>query len=217
MTSMPVPSTPTATDALLERKKILEENAALIGRGDRAREETALWEIALAAVKKQFATATDAELDMDTLLGTLHENFTQKKETLQKEIDGHTLRRDTAKADAEDNEKRRDTAKTELEKAQKTSDELDTSIHSRRAGMREEERSHNEKITFAAAQLSTTKSELDAATAKLEAIRKEDAETIAKNIAEETRLSRRANDLLIWEGRVRKMGEKLDPDFKMIL
>lgn len=213
-----VATTPTATDALLERKKILDENAVLVQELDKKRRELSDVEEALARSKKEHAELTEQHIPQAKKeLEDMHADHGRHTSRIQKEVDGHEKRRDDMKAQADDAEARRDKALGEINVVAAELVELELKTNEIKEKRKTEGDAHEKEMADHHASLSAVKTELAKATETLAATRKEDAETKEKNLAEEKRLTTKKRDLDIYHQRLEAEGKKIDPDYKIIV
>lgn len=213
----PVSSTPTATDAMLERKQILDENAVLKQNRDRMRDEHDLYAAALTMIREKFEAMVGREAPVEDILAMLKENFRQKKQDLTADIAVHESRLGSLKTDVASLAKTATDTQDTIDAKTGELAQIEARIADRKIIMAGDESRHTGLMVDLNVELAKTKEELAAAQALLDTTNKDHLEKTAWILKEEVRLSRRARDIAIYEGRILAAGKKVDPEFIMIL
>ena len=213
----PTSSTRTSIDALVERRQIVDGNAKLKAETESLRREHAVWVQAVEAIKERYSAHTAADLPIEEVAAMLKENFQKKREdhetAIQKASD--TLAGIKSEITAHTTMKRAVEGVWEQRQADLAA--IEASLETRKGEMRVEEARHASILeNLQTAQISA-RQDLDANLAQTAAIKAEQAEKTAWILKESMRLSTRERDIAIYEDRVLRMGQKIDPEFKMIL
>lgn len=212
-----MPQTATATDALAERKKILEGNAKLIQERDLI--ETDL---------KMLRSVSDA---LHQSINAMHGTTLTTREIADKFSADLIARKDELRRDINDSETRLETAKSELSRHTTLVDDKKKEVAGHEAHLnivRQEvanttavanaaKTEHEKNKVTQGEELSSLRSMILSASASLEAIRKEEADLKAFRVAEDIRLANKDHDLAVWEGRIRKAAAELDPPIEIII
>lgn len=204
-----VRSTPTATDALAQRKKILAEVSELTQKRDTVQREYLVWASALAAVKddlknKKVSVATEEEIKK---VATLSAH--KQRDTLQRDIRALEQRKTLKEAELDGLSILRDKVEKEIlaKTAQNTA--LGGEIERKQAWFKTE---HADNV----AHIEGMRKELEDITVRVEQAREEirdiDRKVSEKTewiLQEEKRLVTKGRDLAIYENRIRKAAEKV--------
>lgn len=179
--------------------------------------EHALYASALTDVREQFSALTGRNLTIDELAIVLKENFAKRKQELQSELDGHAAHVDILKKEVESLQANHLGVLSDLEIKSKELAEVEKRIPQLRSVMKQEEINHGKTIKDLNDKIVAAKKEHSQITTEA-AIKHTELDAREKWIlTEESRLSRRNRDIAIYEQRVLKAGQALDPNFKMIL
>lgn len=214
---MQVSSTPTSTDALIERKKILDENALLRQQHDILKRQCDELNIAKEEVRieldkkyKSIDSATDIHKkvskiieDENTLLYT--KNYNAYRVYLSKKENEEALIKSI-----EEKEKKASYITDRIESLQKEKDEIETLYKN----LRQE---HELKIESRKKELNDIETKTSDFKIILDADKKNHADKEQWIIAEESRLAQRASDIRIYEARIRKMATIAGIELNIIL
>lgn len=211
---MQVHSTPTAADAMLDRKRILDENAVHIQTRDTTLREIAQWQPVLAAIKAEVSALTgvpDAAHKANELLST---TLMEQRDVLQRQIDEKTaVLNDLDVADR--------TRKAEAEAADKALATVQATIATLKGeaakhedltrAAKEEHEANKSRIN---SEIGPLRNDLEQARNHLAGVKIEEEVLLNNRLAEDARLARKGADLAIYEARVRKLAAAagLDPD-----
>ena len=209
---MQVASTPTATDAWLERKKILEGNALHIQTRDNILRELAQYQPVLAAIKAEVAAHLNlAEIspDIHALLSTKlmeHRDALNKqideKRAISQDLDAQTLLKQKALIGAQGTA---DNAQSILKGLQ---DEV-----AKYQGLLEKTRSeHQSTLIETQNQIAPVVEELSQARNHLHSTQLEEEVLLQSRQAEDIRLANKGRDLAIYESRIREAAAKVNMD-----
>lgn len=210
---MSVRTTPTASDANLERKKIQDEIALLKQTRDTTRRECEQWASAKEAIRCELEAKTglilsteeyDAILSLD--LKKQRDDLVVTLNTLNSSIEEKTRIENTLTASIEALESREAILITNVENLKKDED-----LHKRSAGAARAD--HSDASVKKLTELGELDRQIGTARAMLDTITAEQDEKRPWILQEEARLARKASDLAIYETRIRKMAVAagLDP------
>lgn len=205
----PVPSTPTAVDALAERKRILDDNALLIQRRDKLREACGYYDAALAAVKEELEARHGADLTRDEISAVIDRAMATKEAEHQARFDDLVRREQTISSSVTELERKRLALGTTIEKNRKEVAKIDQE--------REEAiETHNKVLKRIHAERDHAQNEHAQAVGLFVAKRKEMAQAEADFTARERDLvererkaAQKGRDLAIYEDRIRKAAAAL--------
>lgn len=209
--------TPTATDALRDRKQILDENALLIQQRDLLKMEVMQYQGALSAVVEELkakGALSESHIGVhNTVMGILTE---QRGDALRKvvSLEGHhgkltdeipilEAKKASLTQEISDHEKKRELMEGEAS-------QVATDHNAKKASLDRELAGISEDLKIKKDELSTATTEL--ATAREEAVQKK-----AWMLAEEKRLALKGRDLAIYEERLVAGWKKIDPNYVLVL
>lgn len=212
-----VPSTPTATDALLARKEILEGNAVLLHERDTLSQEVAMWEHVLAVIREE-VKATGALPELTRLQdAAMVSELGPRRKKAQQELDQQESR-----IGANQHLITAQTAKIEAQRQQMTANDRQITV------LRDKRQTHEEATRVARETHATTSNELqtalmahmvkmDEAKKALQSTENEEQELRRMRATEEMRLGTKGRDLAIYEARIREAAAKLNPPMDIII
>lgn len=210
---MSVRNTPTAADALLERKKINDEIAILTQKRDTARRECEQWASAKEAIRLELAAKTGLVFSTEQYDKLLSLDLKKQREEIRTSIEELERSHATKKLSHTDIMAAVNVATELKEKIEKNIETLkvDEGFHKKAAEVARldhlEAKESKEKV------LGEIDKKIADANKLLQAINTEREEKQPWILQEETRLARKASDLAIYEARIRKMAVAvgLDP------
>ena len=205
-----VPSTATATDALQDRKKILDENAALLQQRETLQREVGGWEEARNAVRGELEAHSGLVLSTSEYGEKLDLALRKKKDDLKDEISTLTDTRDFRKNEVESLGRESLDKKTEVDSHNRTIEGLKGEISHHTNELVKKHREHHDFVENASAQTNSMLLRIANAKTELEKINKEVADKTEWIMAEEKRLGNKGRDLAIYEGRIRKAAEAVN-------
>lgn len=211
---MQVPSTPTAADAMLDRKRILDENTVHVQTRDTLLREIAQWQPVLEAIKAEIA----ASLGLPEITHKAHEMLSTKlleqRDEIQRQIDVKTAA--VNDIDVQNTLKLRESAASEaaIETTRKTIAALKEDQEKHEGLTRSAKEGHETQKLQIQSEIEPVKMELEQARNHLSGVRLEEEVLLNNRQQEDIRLARKGADLAIYEARVRKLmlAAGMDPD-----
>jgi chromosome segregation ATPase len=202
---------------MVERRQIVDGNSKLKAETEALQREHAVWVSAIEAIKERYSAHTAADLPIEEVAAMLKENFQKKREdhetAIQKASD--TLVSLKSEITAHSTMKRAVEGVLVQRKGELAA--IEASLETRKAEMRVEEARHASILENLQTAQTSARQDLDANLAQVAAIKQEQADKTEWILRESMRLSTRERDIAIYEDRVLRMGQKIDPEFKMIL
>jgi chromosome segregation ATPase len=205
-----VSKTPTATDANLERKKILEEVTQLIQQRDLLRMETQGWNEARNAVRGELEANTGLVLSTGEYDDRLSTELRKKRKSIQEEIDKLSQIREFRKNEVVSLERESINKKTEADSHKKTITALKNEIDRQSVELTRKKRESEEFVDKNDRETNGMILRLDNARTELTKINKEVKDKTTWIMTEEKRLGNKGRDLAIYENRIRKAAEKIN-------
>jgi hypothetical protein len=199
-----VPSSATATDANLERKRLMDENASLLQQNELLKRENEGWNEANGAVRGELEARTGLVLSTDEYENVLSTTLRKKRDDLKDEISILTDTRDFRKNEVVSLERESFDKKTEVGNHQGTVIALKDEIERHSADLAKGRKDHHDFVENASKETNGMLLRLDNARTELAKVNKEMAEKTTWIMAEEKRLGNKGRDLAIYEGRIRK-------------
>lgn len=206
----PVPTTTTATDANLERKKILQENTLLIQSRDTLRRETEGWQEARDAVRGELEARTGLVLSTGEYDNRLSTELRKKRDEITIDISHLEKLKDFKRNEIARLDKTTVEQKTDISKKEKAKQKLQAEIALEAAEFKKTHKVHIDEIEEASLQSQKVNKALLKARGELAKIEKEAVEKKSWIMAEEKRLGLKGRDLAIYEGRIRKAAEAVN-------
>lgn len=211
---MTVRSTPTAADAMLERKKILDENALHIQTRDTTLREIAQWQPVLADIRTEIAALTDGTdtvLQVHQLLST---KLMEQRDSLQRQVDEKTARLNDLDVAERTRSKEAETADKALATVQARITILKAEAATHENLTRAAKEEHEANKARIASEIAPLRNDLEQARNHLAGVKIEEEVLLNNRMAEDARLARKGTDLAIYENRMRKFAAAagMDPD-----
>lgn len=201
----PASQSMTAADALLERRKVVDETAAFIQRRDRAQAECEAWEAARNAVKAEMGAIRGLSQVTREVDSSVAEKLAESRELRQQELSAleasiSARTAELARVIAEVSETGRQGKAHEA-----WSESLRLQAADAASALNAAKGAHQDAIARMRAELSIVGAALEGARAEIAEVRKEREGHEAMVREEDARLARRGADLAIYETRIRRM------------
>lgn len=204
---MAVRTTPTATDALAERKKILEENTLLVQQRDTLRREVGQWIEAKNAVMEYMKVLGVNTVEKERLGELLSSDFMEQREALRYEI--RELEKKCASRQAEVNGilEYKNALDNDIETRRQRIVVLDGDIEHKLLWFQTEHRDNAERIKSQTNELGLLSAQLASIRSEMQDTKRAISDKTEWMLSEEKRLATRARDLAIYENRIRKAAQ----------
>lgn len=202
---------------MLERKKILDDNAKLKAEGDNARREALQWIEARDAVKGELSAHLGLVGNTKALGEVVATNLKAQKESLQAEIGTLESTTVTRRGTLTGIETSIDEKSKEVATLEARNTELKKDISTKEGWYASTHKDNSNAIDKKTAELTAIEKQVVAAKAELAQVEKDTQARTAGVLVMETAVSVRSRDLAIYEARIRKAASELDPPMEIVL
>ena len=214
---MQVPSTQIFTDSMAENKKIREEIALLKQEKELLRREVEQYESTVAAIKKEWGSSFDLSQIRDKALETIRHGLRKDIEVLKTVKDSHEQEVTFKKSKKENLENRLVEATAVLSEYSVALEVIKNQIVAKTDELNLLQANVTRQSEGLISQINDLKRQRDEAKQKLDSYNNEYNQKITQILKEENRLANKADDLHIYETRLRAKWSQVFPETEMIL
>lgn len=200
----PVQSTPTAADALEQRKTILAENAGFVRDRDRAKAECHEWEAARDAVKAEMGAINGLSQVTREVDQAIAERLSGNRAAKQKELDDLNASIEAKKAEITANDMTITSQTATIVEQGKALETIKANTATHVEALHTAKDDHSKFLEKAGTEQAVVTTELTTSRKEIDDNRKERLDYEAHVRDEDKRLATRGADLAIYENRIRR-------------